>query len=178
MTTPAINGALLSGPARDAVLAYLQANLNTIIATPDQQSLADGITLDQFKSEAFYISDSFDPLYMPACFVLIGRFKFDYTDDPNWVKGYHELKIVILTEEMGADRLQRKVEGYERAIFATLDQKSVSDPENRLQLKLVSDNVDFSDTFEKRMTDSRKKFRKSVIYEFKAYHFENRTTTL
>lgn len=174
MTTPATKGPLLSGAAREAVMAYLQANLNNVIALKDQAPTT-GVVLEPIPSSSYYISDSFDPLKFPALFVLMKKLKFNWTPGPNWINGEHELQIVIVAEEMGADRLQQKVEGYERVLFDTLDQVSVADPAGRIQLKLVSDQVEFSDTFEKRMTEGRKCFRKSVVYSFKALHYENRS---
>ena len=164
---------LLSGGARDAVLTYLKANLNAALKDSDIKR-ADGLSLGQVSSKSFYISEAKEALECPACYVLIGRLDFKYETKQNYVEGIHDLQIIMPAEALDAEDLQKKVESYARVLFNLLDQVSLADPDNRLQVKMVSSSVDYGDVIWKAESSDRKKFRRDCIYKWKAIHFENR----
>jgi len=166
-----VKGPLLSGPARDAVVTYLQANLNAALATDDILR-DDGINLEPISSDNYFIDENFTPLKWPACFVIIGKMKFNYDRGQNYIDGVHELETVIVIEERTFDRIQKKVESYGRALFKVLDQQQLIGPDERFQLKLVSDEIEYSPTFETKASAGSKYYRKAIVYKWRAMHFE------
>lgn len=168
-----MKGPLLSGPARDLVLNYLQANFNTALQDDDIVR-NDGISLGQVDTKSFFISEAYQTLKCPACYVLIGDFKFDYSTEQNYVQGTHDLKIIIPAEAVEGSQLQKKVESYGRVLFNVLDQQSLITTDNRLQVKLVSTGIEYGDILMKSEGADRKKYRRDCIYRWKAIHVENR----
>lgn len=167
---------LLSGFARDAVIVYLQANLNTALADPDILR-GDGINIEPIPSSSYYIDEGFSPLKHPCVYVLADKFTFDYTRSQNYVNAVIPLEIITVVQDMRYDLVQKKAETYSRALFKVLDQTSLQDQAQRFQLKMISKEIEFTKTFESKMQASQKYFRKAVIYRWTAQHFENRLTT-
>lgn len=168
-----MKGPLLTGPARDLVLDYLKANLNTMLQDSDIKR-ADGLSLGQVQSKSFYISEAYEALDLPACYVLFDRFTFKYDTEPNYIEGEHDMTVIIPAESLEAKDLQQKVESYARVLFNLLDQQSLVDSANRFQLKLVSKSIEYGDLIWRKEPSDRKKFRRDCIYKWKAIHFENR----
>jgi len=168
-----MKGPLLSGPARDLILNHLKATLNPALKD-DDIIRQDGLSLGQVDQSNFFISEVFQTLKCPACYVLIGDMSFDYGTQPNYIEGHHDLRTIMTAEDMGGDRLQKKVESYARVLFNTLDQQDLLTPDGRLKVKLISSAIEYGDVIMRKDTDDRKIYRRDCIYKWKVFHVENR----
>ena len=164
---------LLAGPGRDLILNYLKANMNSALGDDDIVR-NDGITLGSVDQKCFYISEIFQTLKCPACYVLVDDMKFDYTTEQNYIQGSYGLRIIMTAEDVGGDVLQKKVESYSRVLFNLLDQKELLTTDGRLKVQLVSSAIEFGDIIMRNETPDRKKYRRDCVYTWKVFHVENR----
>ena len=171
-----IKGPLLAGAARDLILDYLKANINTEIALADNMR-TDGINVEPVDSDAFYISEAFLSKSPPAIYVLKdGAMRFLYDERPNWLQAEIPFMIVASVQDMGADVLEQKAESYSRILFKLLDQRDLQDGANRIRVHLVIESLETSDLMAKKLTEVGQEFRRDVILKIKALHYAARFT--
>lgn len=174
-----IDGPLLNGVARDLILDYLRTFLNPELLNPDNQR-SDGINLEPLSQQAFYVSEVYVSVQPPACYLIHnGPMRIIYQNDPNWLNGEDPFMAIISSEDVDADRLQKKSESYARILYKLLDQLDLEKIENhkvRLKLHLVTEQVEYSDIEAKNLGQTGALYRRDAIVRFKAMHFEARTT--
>ncbi len=170
-----MNGPLLNGPARDLILGYLQKNISNEFTLKDNFR-SDGVNVQPIPQSSFYISEVFGTLQPPACYVLTGLMKFNYQGAPNWLEAETEFKVIVSSEDVGADVLQKQAESYGRILFKLLDQIDLATPDNRLRVHLVIDTLDYSDIIARKLGKEDVIYRRDVELKIKALQFEARTT--
>lgn len=178
MTTPVLHGPLLIGPARDLILNYLKDNINNEIKNPDYQR-DDGINIEPISSQAFYISKLFlISMQPPSVYVLKnGKMKMDYTDAPNWLRARDPFKVILSCEDVGADILEQKCETYGQILFKLLDQQDLETTDGLLKIHTVIEALDFGEEMARNSGETGEIYRRDVILELTALHFEARTTS-
>ncbi len=175
--TVSYHGPKLIGVARDLVLNYLKANLNAEVLNNADYFRGDGINIEPFNTEAFYISEAFLSIQPPACYVLRdGPMRIDNTDDPNYVQATDPFIIIVSCEDTGSDVLLQKCETYGQIVFKLLDQLDLLSTDGLVRLHLTVNEIDVSDQLAKKLGETGEIYRQDSIIRVSAKHFEARLT--
>lgn len=167
---------LLAEPVVDLIIAQLKATLNPLLQTLDFK-YADGISLAPIEKNSYYISDSIEPLTLPACMVLFGEQAFQYNEDQNYLISNDRVLVVVTVEELGDQSATKKVWRYGRAVYACLNLQRLVSPDQRVAINLILQNMAYGTSpVSSKMPDREKRFRKDVVMEFKIDHFEKNLT--
>ena len=170
--TPLLNETM-ANLLTDQVKNYFNAQLQLV----DNQ-YTDGISLEPIKTESYFISDKFETLQCPACYVLFGNMAFNYTENQNYLDTNTECVIVITGEDMGAGRLQRKMWRYGRVLYGIMNLVDLKSSDGRLELKVVPRRMSYGERVIQKMGGDKKVYRQDCILELELMHFEKNITEI
>ena len=166
---------LLNETAANLIIEKIKSEFNAHLAEVDNQ-YKDGINMEPVKSESIYISDKFETLQPPGIFVLFGNMAFNYTKDQNYLDASNECVIVVSGEDVGADRLTKKMWRYARVIYSMFNLVDLNSTDGRLKITSIPKRLGYSDKVIQKMSDSKKKYRQDCVLELELRHFEKNLT--
>lgn len=166
---------LLNEAAANLIIDKIKAEFNPALISIDNQ-YSDGISLEPVKAEAIYISDKFETLQPPAIFVLFGNTAFNYTKDQNYLDASDECVIVVSGEDVGADRLTKKMWRYARVIYSLFNLTDLVTADQRLKITCIPRRLGYADKAIQKMGDRKKKYRQDCVLELELRHFEKNLT--
>lgn len=169
---------LLNEKSADLIIEHIKSAFNLKLTELDNQ-YSDGISLEPLDDQHIYISDKFESLGMPACYVLFGTMAFNYTDNPNYLDATNECVVVLTGMDVGADVLMRKMWRYGRVLYSTLNLVELKDADDRLLTKLVARRLGYSDQkVSGQMPQMEQKFRQDLVLELDILHYEKNLTDI
>lgn len=148
-----------------------QDYFNVALTEVDNQ-YDDGITLEPLDDSAIYFSDLLQTVSPPALYILSGSAAFQYSDDPNYLNLEDEFLLVITSEDMGADRMQRKAWRYQRVLMETFNLVDLQDTNNRLKIRVIPQRLGTSQPIKTKLTEFEQKYRMDALLEVKVMHYE------
>jgi len=166
---------LLNEESANLLIDQLKSTFNAQLQIVDNM-YSDGISLEPLKSESIYISEKFEPVRLPAAFVLFGNFTPEYSKEPNYLEGKNEVVIVISAEDMGADALTKKMWRYARVAFSSFNLVDLQTSDGRLKIRCVPKRIGYSDKVTTKMSQEKKKYRQDCVIELDVLHYEKNLT--
>lgn len=166
---------LLIEQSVELVSAQIKSVFNTSLQEVDNQ-YDDGISLEPISENAVYISNKIQSLDLPSVFILAGPMAFDYTGDPNYLNGKTDLVVVVASEEIGAEKMQRKAWRYMRALFECLGHVSLNSADGRLQIQCVPRRTGTTEPLVEKLQEFGQKFRSDAVLELSLLHYEKNLT--
>jgi hypothetical protein len=161
---PTTVGVGLVERAVDLLVEHLQDQLNGYIGLAYDEA-GDDINLPLLSPDRFYISDGIEPLQPPAVFVVADRTEHDLTAQ-NFAAQTHTLFVALLAEDLGIQKLQRKVWRYGKALWLCLHDQALGD------VKVFVRSLDYSPTIQAAAATGQRSFRKDVTLRCTVEHYE------
>jgi hypothetical protein len=155
----------------DLMKSQISTLFNAALAAPDNQ-YNDGINLEPLNEDAVYISDKVQPVGMPWAFILAGSAKFDYEHNPNYLIAEIEAVIVVSSEEVGAEKMQRKAWRYQRVLYEALNQADLNSADGRLKIKIIPTRTGTTDPIATKLAEFGQKYRSDAVLEVVIQHYE------
>ncbi|MBL0233239.1 MAG: hypothetical protein IPQ08_06200 [Chitinophagaceae bacterium] len=146
-------------------------NFNSYLQDVDHE-YTDGLSLEPIDQTSVYISDKFQTLTPPACYILTEPMDINYSTDPNYLTAESLYNIVITLEDMGADVLELKAFRYARALFAVYNLIDLVTADQRLRIRTLPARIGYGDTIKSKLSQEGQIYRKDCVLELKVKHFE------
>lgn len=152
--------------AVDHIVDHLRDQLNGYIALTYDEAEDSTINLPPVQADRFYISEGIDPLVLPAVFVVASRTDHDLRAQ-NFAGQMHDVFVGLVAEDLGIQRLQRKVWRYGRALWLALHDQAIGD------MKALVRSLDYGPTLQTVTAQGgQRSFRKDVVLRCACLHYE------
>lgn len=146
-------------------------SFNDLLKQVDHE-YSDGVSLAPIDQTNVYISDVFQPLVLPSCFILVGETDIKYDSDPNFIKASTNVTVVVSFEGVGYDNLMTLAFRYMRALYAVYNLKDLVSNDGRVKIKTVPQRFGYSDPVKTKLDESGQFYRKDCVLELEVKHYE------
>lgn len=163
----------------ESAIGLVQAQIDSVFNNALQEidnQYDDGISLEPISANSIFISNKIQPLDLPAVFLLAGEMAFDYSGDPNYLNANNELMVVVSSEDVGADRIQRKAWRYQRVLMECLNQVELKSSDGRLLIKCLPKRTGTTEPIATKLVEFGQKYRSEAVLELTLLHYEKNIT--
>lgn len=123
---------------------------------------------------AWFIYEGAAVLQCPAVFTVVDDASFEDQDGQNFVSMAVRMNVAVVVEDREADKLTRKAERYQAAVFRVLNKRHLQSPNGAVKLYARIARATFSPVYTKKNNSGEGGlFRKEVVLELEVKHFEN-----
>lgn len=126
----------------------IRSNIEAVLATVRADRSDPRITTP--KPVSYYISEKFDPLQMPAVFVLLEDDDFQKDKkESNYENGKMTVYTNMVISDLDTEVLTRRCYRYMAAMRKVLDQVDLTSQNNEIKITIVVESGKFSPTYTK-----------------------------
>lgn len=152
--------------AVDTIIDHLRGTLNGFIDVVYGDELIPTINPVRIPVDRYYISEAIHPLQLPAVFVVADMSDHDLTAQ-NFAAQEHSVLVAAVAEDIEAQRMQRKVWRYAKALWLALHDQAIGD------IKVLVRSIDYGPTLSM-VTElaGQRAFRKDTILRCDVLHYE------
>jgi len=160
--------------AIESCVTLLRARLNfeidTVFAAYRQPGVLTTRNVPHFADSAFYTTEIIQPFRVPACWVLPERSTFDLGAQ-NFSLSEHQLMVILLTEDVEIQRMNKAVWNYAIAAYKCLHDK----PFNNTYFFV--DGVEYSAAYTRAAggDSSERNFQRDITLRVRARMYEPTT---
>jgi len=124
-----------------------------------------GVNLPIVEENAYYYTDTIEPKFLPAIFILVDR-THHVLRAQNWAYQEQIIFVAVLYEDKEYDWLQRKGWRYAEALFRSIHDKGFGN------CRFVIEEVTYNPTLAYSGDKETRQFRKNVLVKVRVFNLE------